>query len=400
MIGISKEKARQFLLLKQGLIDDFTFRGKEGVMEYITKVGCIQYDPVDVCGKNVDILLNSRIKGYTKNLLNELLYGERRLIDYFDKNLSIFPIEDFPILLDMRVGGGYAEGYDRRGGEEVRQIEPLIRRLIEEKGYISASEIEIDKTIEWHWGVMTSIQRAALESMYFRGELIIHHKTGTNKSYAFMKDYVPNEILKAELPYSDDIGRVAWFIERRIKSIGLLWNKASDAWLGIRIKANERNEAFRYLLNQGRIEEVNIEGLGITLYITTGDLPILERVLGNNDFIERTELIAPLDNMMWDRKLIKALFDFEYKWEIYTPAAQRKFGAYVLPILHGDRFIGRVEIVRNKKEEELYVKNIWYEEATDISDEVKASIHSCFIRFATLNNCKTVSYNSEEWINE
>ena len=266
MIKLTLKQARRFMLLKNGLTGDYAFDGKQGALGFIRQAGCVQFDPVDVCGRSADIVLHSRVRNYKKEMLNELLYSDRRLVDYFDKNLCIFPVEDLPVFLNYKMGSGYAEAYDRRGGDAVKRIEPLIRRLIEERGHISAKEVDVDETIEWHWSVMTSLPRAALESMYFRGELIIHHKTGTNKSYALMRDHVPDEILNAALPFSDDEERLAWQIKRRIGAVGMLWNRASDALLGISHKAQEREAAFGRLLSSGMILEVAVEGLKDVLY--------------------------------------------------------------------------------------------------------------------------------------
>ncbi len=102
---------------------------------------------------------------------------------------------------------------------------------------------------------------------------------------------------------------------------------------------------------------------------------------------ERCEFIAPLDNMLWDRKLIKELFDFDYKWEIYTPLAQRKYGHYVLPILHGDKFIGRIEMVNDKKSKCLIVKNIWFEDGVRQTRKLKTDMDKCINKFAKFNEC-------------
>ena len=394
MISISKKQARQFLLLKQGLLGGNKYSGIAGVLEYIRSVNCIQFDPVDICGRNVDILLLSRITNYSKDMLEELIYFDRKLVDYFDKNLSIFPTEDLPALYNLRVAGGYADAYDKRGGDAVKQIEPIIREHIREKGYVSAAEIDIDETIEWHWGIMTSLQRAALESMYFRGELIIHHKTGTNKSYAFTKDHIPAEILNSKLPYQTAEERIAWFIKRRIGSVGFLHNTSSDAWLGTSLKARERNMAFTSLLENKEISEVSVEGLNLPIYIRTEDMFLLEEVLKEKEYETRTELLAPLDNMLWDRKLIHALFDFYYRWEIYTPKEKRVYGAYVLPILSNEQLIGRVETIRNSKEKTLQVKNIWYEEGVKITKELNRSMEECFMKLAVLNGCEKFEYLS------
>ncbi len=249
---LTNKQARQFLLRRHGLIGERVFSGKEGVMAFIKRVGCLQFDPVDLCGRNADIALNSRVYGYTKETLDELLYKERRLIDYFDKNLSIFPIEDFPVFVSEKPGGGYAEAYDARGGEAVQQIKPHIRQLIAERGHISAKEIDVEKMIVWHWGTMTSLSRAALESMYFRGELVVHHKTGTNKSYTFAKDLLPADILNAPEPFRTGEERQAWLVKRRIGSVGMLWNRSSDAFLGSRLKTSQRTAAFKNCLRTAK----------------------------------------------------------------------------------------------------------------------------------------------------
>jgi len=383
---LSVKQARQFLLRHHGLLGKHLYDGKTGIMSFVRRVGCIQYDPVDVCGRNADLILNSRVKEYKKDMLAELLYKDRLLVDYFDKNLSIFPVEDLPVFLEKTTTGGFAEAYDDRGGDAVKQAAPKIRQLIKERGHISARDIEFGETIEWFWGNMTSLPRAALESMYYRGELIIHHKTGTNKSYALMKDVIPAEILSAALPFSTEEDRLAWHLKRRIGAVGMLWNKPSDALLGLSMKAAERAAAFLKLLADGTIFEIAVDGLKDPFYIREGDRALLEEVLSKKAYPPRVELIAPLDNLIWDRKLIIALFGFDYKWEIYTPKEKRKYSAYALPVLCGDEFIGRVEAVR--KDKQLVLNNVWSESGKPFEGKVKADFERCVDRFARFNECE------------
>ena len=90
-ISITREQARRFILSRQGLLGKYRFAGKEGAWQYVRQAGCIQYDPVDVCGKNAELTLQSRVKGFTKKTLADLLYKDRLLVDYCDKELSIWP---------------------------------------------------------------------------------------------------------------------------------------------------------------------------------------------------------------------------------------------------------------------------------------------------------------------
>lgn len=95
-VQLTREQARRFLLRRHGLLGGYRFEGKRGVLEFVKQEGCIQFDPVNVCGRSPELVLLSRVKAFTKQMLYELLYQDRVLIDYFDKNLSIFATEDWP----------------------------------------------------------------------------------------------------------------------------------------------------------------------------------------------------------------------------------------------------------------------------------------------------------------
>lgn len=115
---ISLGQARRFVLLQQGLLGGYRYAGKQGALDFVRHAGCIQFDPVDVCGKMAELTLQSRVKGFSKQQLNELLYEDRRLFDYPDKQLSILPTENWPYY--GRISGA---GQARRG--EVRGHGPL-----------------------------------------------------------------------------------------------------------------------------------------------------------------------------------------------------------------------------------------------------------------------------------
>ena len=115
MLNITPDQARQFILLKQGLLGRHRFAGKDGAYQYVRQAGCIQYDPVDVCGRNAELTLQSRVKGFTKRMLDDLLYRDRLLVDYADKELSIWPSEDWP----------YFPGRPGHGGQRDRGQFPL-----------------------------------------------------------------------------------------------------------------------------------------------------------------------------------------------------------------------------------------------------------------------------------
>ena len=93
---LTRDQAKRFLLSKQGLLGRHRFVGKDGAYQVVRQAGCIQYDPVDVCGKNAELTLQPRVRGSNKQMLSELLYKDRLLVDYCDKELAIWPREDWP----------------------------------------------------------------------------------------------------------------------------------------------------------------------------------------------------------------------------------------------------------------------------------------------------------------
>ena len=129
MLTITNRQARQFILAKQGLIGKYRFIGKDGAYAYIRQAGCIQFDPVDVCGKNAELTLQSRVKGFQKSMLQELLYEDRKLVDYPDKELSIWPSEDWPYFSSYRKRS-------QRSGDTFEGLKELEKdHLIERKEY-------------------------------------------------------------------------------------------------------------------------------------------------------------------------------------------------------------------------------------------------------------------------
>jgi hypothetical protein len=393
MFKLTKVQARRFMLLKQGLIGDYRFIGKQGALEYVRQSGCIQFDPVDVCGKNPELVLQSRVKGFKKSKLFELLYKDRELVDCFDKQLAIVPTPDWP----------YFERYRQISRDNLKKYPEIHNLMDKAKAYISkigacsSGELpdEYNGQSNWysaiHWSAGKNKARAVLEQMYTEGELIIHHKKGTRKYYDLAIKHIPSDILTAPDPFPEDIGHIKWRMLRRIGAVGLLWNRPSDAWLGIwGFNSETRQECFNALIEENKVKEITVEGINTLLYCRSDDEPLLNTVMQNQKLKSRCELIAPLDCFIWDRKLIKALFNFDYAWEIYYPPDKRKYGHYVLPMIYGETFAGRIEATVDRKAKILTVKNIWYEEGFKQTKSFKKAEESMINRFTKFNDCTSL----------
>ena len=400
MLTVSQKQAGQFILLKQGLLGEYRFSGKDGAYRYVRQAGCIQFDPVDVCGRNAELTLQSRVKGFTRQMLDDLLYRDRRLVDYADKELSIWPSEDWPFFSSYRERS-LSHGKQFPG---IPELEEKAVAYIRKHGPVSSDTLPIKGTIFWHssmhwsghWDKDSLAARSVLEQLYTDGVLLIHHKTGSRKYYDLADKYLPAELLSAPNPCPDEASWLCWRVKRRIGAVGLLWNRNSTAWLGINMTTEQRDASFDRLEKDCVIMPVQVEGIRFPLYMLTDDLPLLESVTaGQASLKPRLEFLAPLDPMLWDRKLIEAVWGYRYSWEIYTPVVKRKYGYYVLPILWGDRLIGRIEPKADRKAKSLTVQNVWLEPGVRRTKKLSGQIDRAVQRLARFNGCSVLSNDKE-----
>ena len=395
MVELTKNQARMFILAKQGLLGGYRFSGKDGAYAYVRQAGCIQYDPVDVCGKNAELTLQSRVKGFQKSMLAELLYKDRLLVDYADKELSIWPAEDWP----------YFSPYRERSRElgasfpDLAELEQKALAYIRENGPVSSDTLPIGGEIFWHssmhwsgnWHTKSKAARSVLEQLYTDGTLVIHHKHGSRKFYDLAERHLDASLLSAELPCADDEELLCWRVLRRIGAVGLLWDRNSPAFLGIGIDAAGRRTAFSALEARGAIRPARVEGIKPVFYYRAEDEMLMQAALaGTTDKKARMEFLAPLDPLLWDKALIAALWGFRYSWEIYTPADKRQYGYYTLPVLWGCDFIGRIEAASDQKSRTLRVKNIWLEPGARQTKKLRSSLDRTLRRFARFNNCTAI----------
>ena len=392
---ITKEQARRFILLKQGLIGSYRYIGKQGAYDFIREAGCIQYDPVDVCGKNAELTLQSRVKGFTKKNLQDLLYKDRLLVDYPDKELSIWPSEDWPYF------SSYRERSLQMGKtfDGLAELETEAISYIKDNGPVCSDSLPIEGEIFWHssmhwsghWDRKSPAARSVLEQLYTDGKLLIHHKNGSRKYYDLAEKYLPAEILEADNPFEDESKFMSWRVLRRIGAVGLLWDKTSTAFVGMYLKADERKKILAELEQEGKIRSIYIEGIKPPFYYRSEYDDLMQSVLEETaDLKPRMSFIAPLDPLMWDKSLVQAIFDFKYSWEIYTPAVKRKYGYYTLPIIFGDRFIGRIEAVPDKKDKVLQVKGLWWESDVKVTKKINNALEKTLKQFAKFNDCQSV----------
>jgi len=391
-IVIDKAHARRFLLAHHHLLPPRTLSGKHGVLAYVRKVNCIQYDPINVVGQNPHLVLQSRVRGYRPDHLNSLLYEDRKLLDGFDKQMSIYPVEDWPQF------AYYREHMARKSRENTEaaaaaRLVGTVREQIRARGPVSSLELEDSPRMDWWLTGSVRAARIALDLLLYGGDTVVHHRVGTRRYFDLTERVLPRALIRAAKPHASSDEYLEWHVFRRAGGLGLLEGRITAkfggtlGWQGGRIRT-----ALASLVEKGRLVPVAIAELPRhQFFVRQEDLPALETAARLPRGKPAASLIAPLDNVMWDLNVIRMLFHFDYAWEVYKPAEKRNYGYYVLPVLYGDRFLARMDPGFDRVGKILTIKNWWWEKDVDHTEETMlAAIGKCLSAFARYLGAKDI----------
>jgi hypothetical protein len=306
-IEVSVAEARRIAVRSQ-LLDG----SADNVLDTVRRLGFLQIDPISSVAPPQYLVLWSRLGGYDRAELDRLLWEERKLVEW---RAFIYPIEDLPLIRAWMRNRRRSPG-GRRGNEfldENAAFRRYVLRELERRGPLLSREIETHtsrKDAERHdwWG--TRQMGLMLEVLNSRGEVAIAGRRG---------------------------GQRLWDLAERVYPET---EKIAPA-LAEKLAADKRFRALGVKLERGRI----------VAHPDAVDGPVPNRVT----------FLSPFDRLIHDRARTEALWDFYYRLEMYVPKPKREYGYYVLPILRGDRIVGRIEPVYDRKTRELMVNGIWWE---------------------------------------
>jgi len=384
-IQLTKQEAREYMVRYHMINTNDHLNGMDGIHTVFNRLQSIQYDPLNVVGTNSELVLQSRISGFRKELLDQALYQDRFLIDAWDKQMSIYQTKDYPLMARIRKHRGELEIHTLKYRLQLDAMSYIddVLDIIKEKGPVFAKDINIGDSIKHKWG-QTKPSSATLDYLFQIGKIGIYSKKNTMKQYDLIERLIHHHDQEDE--FSNDESFIEYYLLRRIKSMGLVSNKSGVHFSGLYIDKKENRAYFlNNLIQKGFITEIAIEELKEKYYVLT------ELLHQTNEIVDNVSFLAPLDNMIWDRKLLKDLFDFDYTWEVYTPKSKHKYGYYVLPMLYGSQFIGRIEFEIQRNSSPLTVKNIWFEENFQKSKKFEMQLDKALIRFSKYLGSKNYS---------
>jgi uncharacterized protein YcaQ len=243
---------------------------------------------------------------------------------------------------------------------------------------MSSIDVEPRAAIDWYWRPTNQV-RAILEALAESGILGLSRRDGNRRVYDLAERLFPAELLERAIPTRE---RFRYKLLSRFRAHGLLGTSGSaEIWLGtsprlaigdedgLSLQTKGRRELHAELVADGSIVPVTVDGLPGVRHVPADALDQLqqaEREVAAGSAPGGVEpgvaFLAALDPLVWDRELLRSLYDFDYVWEVYVPAAKRRWGYYVLPILFGDRLVGRIEPRIERKTGELRIAGLWWED--------------------------------------
>lgn len=371
-LRISADHARRFLVRRHLLDPPRALPAKPAsVLRVIDRLGSLQFDPLEVPGtRNHDLVLHNRIRGYRRDWCERWLYGkDRRLIELYNKSLNILPVDELPYyrLAWSRSASSYGEFLEQHKG-----LADRIRDHIRESGPVStASFRDVKDRIQWWWdndaSTSTTAARAVMEALFVVGDLGISRREGNRRFYDLIERLVPARLLETHAP--EEQQRRHRLLSRH-RGVGLMAVGGASELVAATGSAADRALTTAALVEDGTLVPVAVEGFREVRHVLADELPILRKAARRTAATPSVSLLAPLDQLMWDRRLVKGLFGFDYIWEVYVPASKRRHGYYVLPLLFGDRLVGRIEPRFERATRTLRIAGIWFEEGFGPMEEL------------------------------
>src|SRR6184192_3722330 len=361
---ISPEAARRYLVLRHFLAPPRSLPAEPGsVMRVFDRLGSVQFDPLDIAGRNHDLVLNARVNGYRRQWTDDLLYRDRTLYETYNKGLSLVPTSELPwyrVSWDLN-----RERFEKAAFQEHEALVSELLERIQSRGPLTSGDVPARAAIEWFWRPTNQV-RAILEALALAGILGIARRDGNRRVYDLVERLFPPDLLAGRHPIDEQRRHK---LLSRYRAHGLLGPAGSgEVWLGTGPRAVDRPPQRERLVAEGKLVAVQVEGRREVRHIPAEDEHFVdqaERELASGEppggVPPQVAFIAPLDPLVWDRRLLRDLFGFDYLWEVYVPESKRRWGYYVLPILYGDRFVGRIEPRIDRKGDVLRVLGLWWE---------------------------------------
>ncbi len=369
---ISRQTARRFILGRQGLWPGRRWRGLTGTERAMRAMEHLQLDPLGIMARAQDLMLHSRVIGYTIDDWARLTYEKRRFFDWGGW-LAVRPIDELPYWRNL-MRREKQNGHWREVEQEHHATIVEMRKELRERGTIANRDFTMASRTRTDSYRGRKDSAVALYYLWRVGEAMVHHRERFERVYSLTEAIVPPALLEeASDAETDD------FMRR--KHIAFEGISAVTGTSYTIYEKNGRPPAIAWrdrALAKGELIELTVEGWRGPRWALAEDADDIATVAAGRvprgwkpketTTTQEATLLAPLDPVS-ARKRAKPLFDFDYIWEVYTPAPKRKFGYYALPVLWGDRLVARFDGRFDRAGSTFAILGLWLEDDALAEDE-------------------------------
>ena len=394
---LDNRAARRLFLHRHLLGDAPKGPGKgEDLLRLITSLGFVQVDSVSTVERAHHMILFARRPAYRPKALHRLIEKDRALFEHWTHDASIIPTEFYRYwhLPFDRSRERLTERWRNWQGEAYRDELDKVRDHVEEYGPVRSSDLLQDEDRGqsggwWNWHP----SKAALEFLWRTGELVIAKRQGFQKFYDLPERAYP--VAHAE-PKPTEAEAVDWFCNAALDRLGFATSGEIAAFWATVSPAEAKDWAARAVA-EGRAEEVLVECVDGSKRRSIARPGVVSEVAALLDPPGRLRILSPFDPALRDRNRAERLFGFHYRIEIFVPAAKRKYGYYVFPILEGDRLIGRIDMKADRPASVLNVTRLWLEPGVRLAKARISKLRSELDRMARLVDCTRVAF-ADDWL--
>ncbi len=395
MRTISIRSARRLAIAAQRLTNPRPQPDAESMLALIRQLGCLQLDPISTVAPSHRLVLWSRLGRYEGADLDRLLWEDHRLFEYWAHAASIVLTEDYPIHREtMRRYGRGETPWARRIQAWIASNGALRRHIIGElrrHGPQPPRVFEDRSTRAWSssgWTAGRNVDRM-LAFLWLKGDVMVAGRQGGHRLWDLKDRCLPDWTPRQRMSPSGVVRAAA---QRSLRALGVASPTEIRSHF-IRDRYPGLPLALRGLEREGTILPIEIRDAGASMpgpmYIHAADLPLLDRIEAG-EWQPLTTLLSPFDNLICDRARTRRLFDFDFSLEIYLPVARRRYGYYVLPILHDDRLVGRVDAALNRAERRLDLKAVHLERRPE-TEATARSVAAAISELAAFLDARSVA---------
>jgi uncharacterized protein len=354
-VKVAAETARRFLVARHFLSPARSVGGRrDGVVEVMGRLGSIQFDPITVAGRNHDLMLHARVAGYEPTWCDEL-YERRDIFETTNKALSFIPTSEFPW---YRVNAGRkGPRFHNAALADNAVVAERVLEGIRAEGPLSSRDFDGEEGATKDWfGLPENAVRSVLEAYTVTGAIGLARRDGNVRYYDLLERLLPADVLGHEVPEREQLLHK---LLSRYRAHGLLGAGGAGGTFARIANPDVRKVLHKELVDNGALVPVEVEGMRGKRFVVAEELALLET---SPEPAPSVAFIAPFDSLLWDTALLAGVFGFEYVWEGFFKPEKRRWGYYVLPILFGDRFVGRIEPRIDRDEARVEVLNVWWED--------------------------------------